>query len=495
MPKFEMAQETGKVLAWLKREGEMVNKGEALLEVETDKVNQEVESPATGVLSGICAAPGQVVPIAAPIAYILKPGESLSGMSGSRAESSFSSLGTAAQEPAAGAALGKPSQPDALEQAAEAAGVQPKATPLAARLAHEYGLDLHKINGTGPMGRITKEDVELAAAAPAAVPAVSDGKVRADPPARRVARELGEELRTGKRSRPDGRIQPEDVEAAKAAAAAAVSPVTAAAPAAEPVSQPAVEPAAIMITSGPAVRRVVPLTNVRKTIAERMLASVREAPQFNVSLDVDMTRSLAIVEDLARFGGQATAQGAAQEANKPKITLTALLVKAVAYGLVAHPGANAAFSPEGIVEYEDINVGVATAIDSGLIVPVVRSANKLGLRGIAAALGDLTTRAREGKLKLDDLTGGTFTVSNLGMFGIETFTAILNPPQAAILAVGRASKRAVVVPTTTGDDKVEIKPMASLTLTADHRVLDGASAARFLATIQSVLEHPGLLLE
>lgn len=482
MPKFEMSQETGKVLAWLKREGEMVNKGDSLLEVETDKVNQEVESPASGILAGICAAPGQVVPIAAPIAYILKPGESLAptttpGVSSSDGVVQGSGPATEVG-PAQGTALGP------------AAAEQPKVTPLAARLAQEHGIDLHKLNGTGPLGRITKEDVEAAAAAQAAeAPAEVDGKVRAVPAARRLARELGVDLHAVKGTGPDCRIQPEDVEAAHAASAAAIAvqPVPAVVPA-PAVEQAPAGPAAV--PAGLTVRRVVPLTNIRKTIAERMLASVREAPQFNVSLDVDMTRSLAMVEDL-----KATVQGVAADPGRPKITLTALLVKAVAYALVAHPGANASFSPDGIVEYEDVNVGVATAIDAGLIVPVVRSANTLGLRGIAAGLTDLTSRAREGKLKLEDLTGGTFTVSNLGMFGIETFTAILNPPQAAILAVGKVSKKAIVVSGPGGEDRVEIKPMASLTLTADHRVLDGASAARFLATVQSVLEHPGLLLE
>ncbi len=480
MPKFEMAQETGKVLAWLKREGDPVNKGDALLEVETDKVNQEVESPATGVLAGICAAPGQVVPIATPIAYILKPGEALPG--------DMSSSVGATQELGAGAAVGTLAQGSALEPAEG----QPKATPLAARLAQEHGLDLAKIVGTGPGGRITREDVEAATVAKAS--ALPEGKLRAVPAARRVARELGIDLQTVRGTGPEGRIQPEDVMATHVALqAAAVRPV----PAVQPAPAPAIEvksAEAAPAASGPNVRRVVPLTNIRRTIAERMLASVREAPQFSVSLDVDMTRSLAMVEDL-----KATVQGVAVDSARPKITLTALLVKAVAYALVLHPGVNASFGPDGIVEYADVNVGVATAIDAtpaggGLIVPVVRSAETLGLRAIAATLADLTGRAREGKLKLEDLVGGTFTVSNLGMFGIETFAAILNPPQAAILAVGKVMKRAVVT-SASGEDKVEIKPIAALTVTADHRVLDGASAARFLATIQSVLEHPGLLLE
>lgn len=465
MPKFEMAQETGKVLAWLKREGDAVNKGDPLLEVETDKVNQEVESPATGILFRITAAPGEVVPIAAPIAYILKPGENAADATSGVTAGSLSSDGAAETVVA-------PSQP-----AAEA-GDAPRVTPLAARLAQEFGVDLHTVVGTGPMGRITREDVEAAAQAKV----TDNGKVRAVPAARRVARELGIDLRTVKGSGPEGRIQPEDVLATKAeltpTALAPILPTVA--PRLTPEPQP--QPAPAVAPAGLTVRRVVPLTNIRRTIAERMLASVREAPQFSISVDVDMTRSLGIVEDL---------KAAVPDPSRPKITLTALVVKAVAYALVTHPGANASYSPEGIVEYVDVNVGVATAIGSGLIVPVVRSADALGLRGIAAGLADLTTRAREGKLQLDDLTGGTFTVSNLGMFGIDTFTAILNPPQAAILAVGKINKRATV----TSDDKIEIKPLASLTLTADHRVLDGASAARFLSTIQSVLEHPGLLLE
>ena len=159
--------------------------------------------------------------------------------------------------------------------------------------------------------------------------------------------------------------------------------------------------------------------------------------------------------------------------------------------MARHPEANSAFIDGQIAEWDEVNVGVATAIDSGLIVSVVRGADRLGMRAIAGQLADLTMRAREGRLKLEDLQGGTFTLSNLGMFGIDRFTAILNPPQAAILAVGRIAKRAVV----TDDDRVEVRPVSTLTLTADHRVLDGAAAARFLATIQRALEHPGAMLE
>jgi pyruvate dehydrogenase E2 component (dihydrolipoamide acetyltransferase) len=470
MPKFEMTQETGKVLAWLKNEGQMVEKGEPLLEVETDKVNQEVEAPASGILAGISAPPGLVVPIATAIAYILKPGETLG--------SSF--VGTAGAPATAGVAGG--SAP--VRTIADAPVATPaeenghaKATPLAVRLAESNGIDLNKVVGTGPLGRITKEDVEAAILA-AAAPAV-EGKIAAVPAARRLAKELGVDLMTVKGTGPDGRIQSVDVEAAHAgAASAARPPVSAPAPAA---AVPAAAQPASVATSGLALRRLIPLTNIRKTIAERMTASVREAPQFTVSVDVDMRRALGIVEDL-----KATAT-----ADKPKVTLTALIVKACAWALRQHPEVNASFQGDSIAEWDEVNVGVATAMDSGLIVPVVKAADTLGLRATAAQLADLSSRAREGKLKIDDLQGGTFTVSNLGMFGIDRFEAILNPPQAAILAVGRVAKRAEV----TDDDKVEIRPIAALTLTSDHRVLDGASAAKFLATLKKVLEHPGLFLE
>jgi pyruvate dehydrogenase E2 component (dihydrolipoamide acetyltransferase) len=305
------------------------------------------------------------------------------------------------------------------------------------------------------------------------------------PAARRLARELGVDLKQVRGTGPDGRIQSTDVhaftnKAAEAASSATLDalPAPVGAPATPSPARPQQAPAP---AGSPTVRRMIPLTNIRRTIAERMLASVREAPQFTVSVDADMTRALAIVEDL-KTGATA---------DKPRVTLTVLLIRACAWALAQHPEANSAFVDGQIAEWDEVNVGVATAIDAGLIVSVVRGADRLGMRAIAGQLADLTTRAREGRLKLEDLQGGTFTLSNLGMFGIDRFTAILNPPQAAILAVGRIAKRAVVA----DDDRVVVRPVSTLTLTADHRVLDGASAARFLATIQRALEHPGAMME
>ena len=456
MPKYEMSQESGKIACWLKAEGDVVVKGEPILEIETDKTNIEVEARADGILVGICAEPGQVFPVGQPIAYILKPGETWSP--------------TAAQ-------------PATTVQPAAAAlpsdgGAAVRATPVAERMAVEHGIDLRAVTPTGPGGRITREDVDAylaAQAVSAAPPALEDGKVRAVPAARRLARELGVDLTTVAGAGPEGRIQPEDVERI-AAEKATVAPLPLGSPASQNLNAPASQP----IRPAIAVRRTVPLTNIRRTIAERMTQSVREAPQFTVEVDVDMGRAMAIVQD---FRDGASTQG-------PKVTVTALLVKACAWALTKLPAANSMFEADQLVEWAEVNIGVATALEQGLIVPVVHNADRLGMKEIATRLADVTSRARENRLRLEDLQGGTFTISNLGMFGADRFSAILNPPQAAILAVGRVAKRAMVG----ADDRIEVRQMASLALTADHRVLDGVAGAQFLALIQRALEHPGLLL-
>jgi pyruvate dehydrogenase E2 component (dihydrolipoamide acetyltransferase) len=474
MPKYEMAQETGTVGRWLLAEGAAVAKGDPLLEVETDKVTMEVESPAAGRLAGICAAPGDVVPIGQVIAYILKPGETLSTAQHATAQHDATTIGVQSARLRA----------DEARPRAAAAAV----TPVAARVAAAHGLDPAAVSGSGPQGRITRDDVEAhLAATPGSLPASSvqpappvqsappgaDGaRPRAAPAARRLARQLGIDLATLDGRGPQGRIQSADVQRAADQRAAAILTTTT-----------NVQPA-------PPVRRTVPLTHVRRTIAERMTASVREIPQFTLNVDADMSRALALLDDLRGVHVGALTGGEPGDSSTPKVTLTALLVKACAAALLRHPNANASFAGDRIEEWEPINIGIAISSEQGLFVPVICDPHRLGLYAIAAALADLTARARGGRLRLADLQGGTFTLSNLGMQGIDSFTAIVNPPQAAILAAGRVAQKPSVAP----DGSLTAAPLVTLSLTADHRVLDGAAAAALLKTIQALLEHPGLLL-
>jgi pyruvate dehydrogenase E2 component (dihydrolipoamide acetyltransferase) len=449
MPKFEMAQESGTIARWLKQVGDPVSKGEAVLEVETDKITMEVESPADGVLAQVLAEPGARVPIGQPIAYLAAVGESL-----------------AAPVPPSSAP-----QPTGANNAGAPAGRPPKATPIAQKLAAEHGIDLSQVTGTGRDGQVTRQDVEAFIARHKAHPQADQAKVAAVPAARRMANELGVDLSHVAGSGPGGRVQSSDV--ARAAAAQREASTQRPAPA-------AVETPEVKGQRGPAVRRTLPLSGMRRTIAQRMSQSTREAPQFNLSVDVDMSRALAVVEDWR----------AAQAEGQPRMTLTALLVKTCAWALQRHPALNAGFEDEAIIEWSDINIGVAVAVDEGLIVPVIHHADRLSLLEIAARLNDVSARGRAGQLQLADVQGGTFTLSNLGMFAVDRFTAIVNPPQAAILAVGRAAKR--IVPDDQGQTRVA--PIATLTVSADHRVVDGAQVGRFLSDLQRGLERPGLLL-
>ncbi|MEW5957154.1 MAG: 2-oxo acid dehydrogenase subunit E2 [Chloroflexota bacterium] len=448
MPKFGMDQEFGTVSTWLKQEGDAVEKGEPILEVETDKVNMEVEASASGILAGIKAGPGQTVPIGEVIAYILKPGETLSDEI------------SAPETPEETA----PQVAETSVPPATAAPVPVRVTPVAQRMAKTHGIDLGTVAAARAGERITRVDVEhhLSSRADGFSPAAApSGKIMAVPAARRLARELDLDLVEVLGTGPGGRIQSDDVRRA-----AELRPAPA------PVVSP--EPSIM-----PTVRRLIPLSGIRRAIAERLTSSVREAPQFIVSMDIEMRRALEVLEDLR----------AAAPAGV-RVTLTTVLVKACAWALARHPAVNASFQPDGIVEWADINIGVAAAVEQGLVVPVVRHADRLGAMEIATQVADLGQRAREGKLQLQEMQGGTFTISNLGMFGVDHFTAIINPPQAAILAVSRTAKRPVV----TDDDQIEIKLLADFTLTADHRLVDGAKAAQFLADLKQAVEHPGALL-
>lgn len=443
MPKFDMDQEKATIISWSKKEGDFIKFDETVLTVETEKVAIDVPAPATGTLARILFKDGDVVPVTQVIAYILKEGETLANLPPT-ADVPPPSAKPEPFDPAQGKAV-----PIAQTvTAAQAASVP--ATPVALRMAKEEGVDLSRVQASGD--RITREDVERYLASQKMVGRVT---VAATPAARRVARESGVALETVAGSGPGGRVQSADVLAAK------------------PVSVSATHEREA---------EVVPLTSIRRTIAERMQHSFQELPHIALTVDVDMTEAENVRK---RFNVQAEKLG------QPRVTLTALMIKVTAWALTRNPYLNASFNGDSISLWKDVNIGVATAAPQGLIVPVLKGADHLGVSGINLRLTELAERARENKLKLEDVQGGTFTISNLGMFGIRQFRAVINPPESAILAVGGIVRTPKVVD---DQDRVEVRPMMSLTLSADHRVIDGIVAARFLSDLVTGLESPSMLL-
>ncbi|WP_299024168.1 dihydrolipoamide acetyltransferase family protein [uncultured Thermanaerothrix sp.] len=460
MPKFGFTQETAEIVRWLKHEGDVVEQGEPIAEVTTDKVNMEVEAPASGILAGVRYQEGEVVPVTQVIAYILQPGEALPGGA------------------PASAAAGTPPQEVAFpaEKPVEGEGV--RVTPVAARLAEVAGVDPSQIQGSGPGGRVTRKDVEAYLASRQEV----EGKVRAVPAARRLARELGVDLNQVAGSGPQGRIQSEDVQRAYATRAQTVATVPEIAP---EVARP-VAPAPSGETFGvqTPIAQVIPLAGMRKVIAQRMQQSAQNAPHIHLEITVDATAA----EALRARANQRLKEG------QTKVSLTAVIARACAWALTQHPRLNAwlANTPQGeqILIPAQVNLGIAVAVEEGLIVPVVRDAARKNLLQLAGEIGDLVERARGNRLRPEDVVEGTFTISNLGMLGIERFTAIINPPQVAILAVGSLRREVVA----DAEGKIQVRPVFSLTLCADHRVVDGAVAARFLADLREALEQPEVMV-
>ncbi len=429
LPKLEMSQESATITEWLVEEGDQVRQGQPLLVVETDKVSVEVEAPASGVVSGIRFQPQQTVPVTTVIAHILAPGEQFAGPDQTRVS----------EIPDERSAV----RPEAGPPAPQAA------SPVARRMAAALGVDLAAVSGTGPGGRVTRADV-LAMAEPPA-PTGAQG-VRATPAARRLAREAGLDLRQVAGSGPRQRIQAADVRAAAAVA-----------------NQPA---------------RRVPLTGMRATIARRLSQSWQATPHATFTLEVDMAAAEALRADLNR-----PAEGLVPV----RVSITALLVRACALALQSHPMVNATLQGDEIMLHREANIGVAVALEDGLIVPVIKGAQRLALGDIAERLEDLVARARSGQLAPADVAEGTFTLSNLGGYRVDHFTAIVNPPQVAILAVGRIARRPVVVEAA-GGEALAIRPTMAMVLSVDHRVLDGAVAASFLQALAGLLEQPAQLV-
>lgn len=439
LPKVDMDQESGTIVEWKKNNGDEVKEGEIILVIETDKVAIDVEAPASGILQGITSQPGDTLPIATVIAYILEPGEALP-------EAAKSAPAPKAEAAAPAAAKSEPAPPAAPPAAAVAA------TPVAQKMADDLGVNLAQVAGTGAGGKITKADVEAAAQQPAPAPPV-DGKINAVPSARRTAREQGVDLVGVSGSGPAGRIQTADVLAAAS-------------------------PGAPRLSTGSQLEdQVIPLAGMRKTIAERMTASYQNVPHITFSARVDMTQFNQARKVLNAH---------AEKVEGIRVSATALIAKITAMTLTRHPWLNSSLQGDKILLHKDVNMGVAVALEAGLIVPVVQQADRKGIAQIALEVKDLATRARDGNLAPGDVKNGTFTISNLGPFGVESFNAIINAPQAGILAVGATYNEAV--PLENGE--IVSRPVMNISLSADHRIVDGAVAAYFIADLKAALENP-----
>lgn len=434
MEALSPTMEEGQIVKWLKDEGDAVKNGDVLAEVETDKATMELVARGTGILRKILAREGDTTPVGEIIGIIAAEGEDISAMVGGAGEGGGASGQEAAEaapaptpEPApppeAGGGITEvpaapPSQAEAQSEGEPEQGGRVKASPLARRLAEEAGISLSRVEGSGPGGRIVKRDVE-----------------------------------------------------------AAVEGGGTAAPGAPEEQAPSRPPAAAPAAEGDYVD--IPLTQIRKTIAKRLVESIGPVPHFFLTVDIDMSGA---VETRKRINALLASSGG-------KISYNDLVLKATAVALHRHPECNAHWMGDRVRRFNRVHLAVAVAVEDGLITPVVRDADRKGIAEIGEEVKEMAGRAREKKLKPEEYSGGTFSVSNLGMFGIEEFTAVINPPEAGILAVGAVEDRVVAV-----DGEIVIRPRMKVTMSCDHRVIDGAQGSRFLATLKELLEEPVRML-
>src|SRR6266487_2707631 len=440
MPKMGDTMEEGKILRWIKQEGDPVNKGESLAEVETDKVNIEIESFASGVLRKILVPEGASAPIGAGIALIGATDEplpdSLSGNGSVKASVTKEMEKGATTSEGSGQPLSKAKgdvrgkQADLSQQASQPTSVQSPTvagsqgrvfiSPIARRIAEEHQLDYSRVEGTGPNGRIIKLDIEAV---------------------------LAQKQET-------------------------VAP--------SPAQLPILEAEPASLEAGEATE--IPLTAMRRTIAKRLSQSMQTAPHFYVTSVIDTGKLADLRRQINEY--------AQKEPDPVKVSFNDLIVKAVAKALQRMPQVNVSFAEDRLIQKKQVHIGVAVALEEGLIVPVLRNADRLGVLDIAREARRLSEAAREGKLRPEEFSGGTFTVSNLGMFDVDSFTAVINPPESAILAVGSITPTPVAL-----DGQVVVRDRMQVTLSSDHRAIDGAIAARFLHEVKRLLEEPfGLVL-
>ncbi len=428
MPRLSDTMQEGTITRWLKKAGDEVKKGDILAEVETDKANMEVEAYDAGVLEEILVNEGEAAPIGKPIARI---GTGAGVQKQSRQEEAQQSqrkpqeVAQSVQARSSTPAAREPRENSSARAAARpqesGAEARIKVSPLARRMAEEHGIDLQQIQGTGPGGRIVRDDIQ--------------------------------DFLEQQRAQP---------------APAATAPVQApAAPEAPPPAAPAEE------------EEVVALTSMQKTIVRRMTESKQNVPHIYIRNEVDMTEALALRQTLNASAGEGGV----------KISVNDLIIKACALALEKFPEVNTSLKDGQFIRHKHINIGIAVDIPNGLVVPVIRDANIKGVRTIARESRALIEKAQAGKLSVADLSGGTFSISNLGMMDVTDFDAVVNPPEAAILAVGAARKRFVPI-----DGQPAIRDLMSLTVSADHRIIYGATTARFLQEIKRLLQNPYSLL-
>jgi pyruvate dehydrogenase E2 component (dihydrolipoamide acetyltransferase) len=444
MEALSPTMEEGRIVKWHKREGEPVKTGDTLAEVETDKAVMELVARADGVLRQVAAAEGQTVPVGTVVAVIAGPGEAGAGTTG-----------------AAGATAAAPAAPPVLAAAAAPGSREDRHEPAPPLVAAARA-------ATPAPGAPT-------APAASAVPADAT-RVKASPLARRIARETGVDLQLVTGSGPGGRVVRRDLDGASRAAAPATAPAPRPGPRGEPLA-PSAAPVAPRSGSAAAYDDV-PLTQIRKTIARRLASSLGPIPHFFLTTEVDMERAAEARDALNR-----------QLGDQGKVSFTDVILKATALALRKHRACNAWFQEDHIRYWNAVHIGMAVALDDGLITPVIWNADAKSLAEISRDAKELAERARSRRLQPDEYTGSTFSVSNLGMFDIDQFTAVINPPEAGIIAVGSITSKPVVV-----DGQIAPRRRVRITMSCDHRVIDGATGAAFLKTLKQMLENPLAML-
>lgn len=439
MPKMGYDMTEGKILRWIKQEGDPVTKGEPIAEIQTDKVNIEIEAFAAGVLAKILHGADEDVAVGEVIAIIADPGEKV------EAPSKAPSAGQALASKGSGLDMAQSGEGGEAVGLGVGAGEGARANAVSSSASIEEPSRVKQAQADGRR-----------AAEGAHAPAPREGeRVKSSPLARKMAADQGIDLAEVPGTGPGGRVVKRDVEGYK----------------------PVAKPSAFVPAAGAATTEV-PLTRMRQAIARRLSESKQTAPHFYVTKAIDMTEAVSF-----------RAQVNKSLTDAQKVSFNDMVIKAVAKALKAFPGVNASWADESIVQHEAINVGMAVALPEGLVVPVLNDAYDKTLSQVAESAKDLAARAKENRLRPDEFSGGTCTVSNLGMFDVESFTAIINPPESAILAVGSIVKEAVV-----RDDQVVIRSMMRITMSSDHRVIDGALAAQFMGEVKRLLETPLLLV-